>query len=325
MCLLGMPIQLYMVQTKTEPHCFLNRDYTCLLRGICMIMIVVSHTANEFTELLIQYHLNSIWICGKFATGIFFFLSGYGLTLSIKRNKVDSVYIFRHIRNLIYPYFIFWLFYFLTGLCVGRFSSGNIPYIDFLFLKMPNADTWFFRTIFGVYIVYFAMARFIKPFADICIAVIIILYVFVLAYLGVSSWWWNTILCFPVGILYANYSHILAKSASIKSLLFIICLFIISYKYVPFYYVKEICPAVICCLFFAYLSLRVSIPLKKSTVPISIVAFIGQNSLYMYFMETIPIDYMNSKEAGFIVFVFGSIIATIVLTYLGKRVETYLL
>ena len=64
-----------------------------------MIMIVVSHTVNEFTELLIQYHLNSIWICGKFATGIFFFLSGYGLTLSIKRNKVDSVYIFRHIRN----------------------------------------------------------------------------------------------------------------------------------------------------------------------------------------------------------------------------------
>lgn len=128
-------------------HNFLSRDFTYFLRGVCMIMIIFSHTVNEFPKLLAEYNLNGICISGKFATGIFLFLSGYGLTLSIKKNNIDSTYICKHLQNLIYPYIIFWLFYFLTGLCLGAFPSNY--FMDFLFLKMPNADTWFFRTIGG--------------------------------------------------------------------------------------------------------------------------------------------------------------------------------
>ena len=64
----------------------------------------------------------------------------------------------------------------------------------------------------------------------------------------------------------------------------------------------------------------VKVPIKAS-----VIKFIGRNSLYMYFMETIPIDYMVSEKVGIIIFVFGSIVISTVFTYIGKYVETYLL
>jgi len=283
-----------------------------------MISIVLGHTANEFTDIMKEYHIESLLSAGCFATGIFLFLSGYGLTLSIKRNKIDGGYIGRHIQKLLLPYLVFWLFYFLTGLLCGHFPvHGNI-YTDFISLKMPNADTWFFRTILALYILYFIMARFIKQYAGIGITLIITLYVAVLICCGVSSWWWNTIMCFPVGILYANNPK-LCRKIPVACLLCGVGLFVLLYKFSPFVLVGTICAPVVLCLICAYLSPYLSVSAK-----VQILSYIGTNSLYMYFMEEIPIDYLISNEVGFVIFVFGGIGITIVLTYLGKSVETYI-
>ncbi len=44
-----------MAQHNINPYNFLSRNYTSLLRGLCMIAIVWSHTANEFTEILKEF------------------------------------------------------------------------------------------------------------------------------------------------------------------------------------------------------------------------------------------------------------------------------
>lgn len=301
-----------------------NRNYTYFLRGLCMLMIIFSLAANEFADLLLQYHLDCIWKCGKFATGIFFFLSGYGLSLSIRRNEIDKVYICRHIKNLLRPYLVFWLFYILMGLYTEHLSLKE-PFYFFL-LKIPNADSWFFRTILGIYVAYLTMARFFKPYADIGITVCIVAYAVVLMSSDAPFWWWNTILCFPVGILYAHCSPVLAKHASVKYLPILIGLFIVFYEYFPFYYAREICPPVICCLFCFYLSPVVKKPQKKPALMplINLVSFIGHNSLYMYFMAAIPMAYMNPGKVGFAVYVSGCMSFTIMLTCLAKKLKPYL-
>jgi len=282
-----------------------------------MIAIVWSHTANEFTEILKEYHVSSLLSGGMYATGIFFFLSGYGLTLSIKRNKVDRGYIRIHLQKLLLPYLIFWLFYILSGLLCGYFPvQGNI-WVEFISLKIPNADTWFFRTIFVLYILYFSLARFIKRYAGIGITLIITVYVAVLICCGVSPWWWNTIICFPLGILYAGNPQ-LCRKIPLAYLLGFVVLFVFSYKFLSVSFVGAICSPAILCLICAYISPRFSIPAN-----IPVLTFIGTNSLFMYFMETLPIDYLDSGKVGFVVFVIGGIAITIALTYLGKYVEPY--
>ncbi len=164
-----------MAQPNINPYNFLSRNYTNLLRGLCMIAIVWSHTANEFTEILKEYHVSSLLSSGMYATGIFFFLSGYGLTLSIKRNRIDCDYIRIHIQKLLLPYLIFWLFYILCGLLCGYFPVQSNMCVDFISLKIPNADTGFFRTILALYILYLGLASFLKQYVRLLFSALYVL------------------------------------------------------------------------------------------------------------------------------------------------------
>lgn len=284
-----------------------------------MIVIVWGHTANEFTEILERFNLSFLLQSGRFATGVFLFLSGYGLTLSIKRNKIDWCYAGTRIRKLLFPYLIFWAFYLLASLLTGHFPAHGDICVDFFSLKMPNADTWFFRTILAVYVLYFCLAKFMKRYAGIGMTLLIALYVAVLIYYDVPSWWWNTILCFPVGIFYASCPGV---RRGIPVVYFFLWggLFVVLYKFSPAAFLREIFTPVIVVFIFAHLSPKVCIRYK-----FPIISYIGTNSLYMYLMEAIPIDYMSSDEVGCVVYVVGGIVMTVVLTYCGKLVENYMM
>ncbi len=297
---------------------FLSRNYTNVLRGLCMIAIVWSHTANEFPDILETYHMTPLLNIGMLATGIFLFLSGYGLTLSIKRNCVDIKYVGRHIKKLLLPYLIFWLFYVLIGFLLGFPSHQSDMPADFLSLKMPNVDTWFLRTIFVLYLVYFLFAGFFKSHAGIATATICTLYVLLLAYNKVPPYWWNTIMCFPCGILYAGEQRLQRKLSALHILL-IGLLFLSLFIFLPNTFFSAVLCPITFCIVCAQASHRLSVPAK-----VPILTYIGTNSLYMYLMEEIPIDYMNSSRVGYIVFVFGGIVITIALCYMGKMPENYL-
>lgn len=299
---------------------FLNRDYTSILRGLCMIAIVFSHTANEFSALLAEYHIAGLLICGRLATGIFFFLSGYGLTLSIQRNSIDRSYVVRHLRHLLLPYLIFWIFYIVVGLLTQTLPTDISFYTAFFFLRMPYVDAWFFKTIIGIYIVYFFLARFVKARAGICISIIIIVYAMLLSTTDVSSFWWNTIMCFPLGILCANHIDHFKRMVSWKAIIFLLCLAIAFYKLSFPVFLGEAFPPLAISLFCAFLSMKL-----KTAPGKTVIAFIGQNSLYMYLMEEIPIDFISSAQTGFLVFVIGGIIMTILLSYTGKKTETLIM
>lgn len=283
-----------------------------------MIAIVYGHTANEFPEILAGCHLEFTLGAACFATGIFLFLSGYGLTLSIKRNNIDSSYVRRHIQKLLLPYIVFWLFYLLMGCLYGSFPTDDNLFADFVSLRMPNTDTWFFRTILALYVLYFGLARYLKSYAGILMSFVIVLYVAILVYYEVSPSWWNTIMCFPIGILYASRPN-MCRRIPFVWLVVLGVLFVTLYKYSPIALIGAISTPIILSLMCAYLSTIVVIPPK-----VPVLTFIGINSLYMYFMETIPIEYLVSGEVGFVIFVVGGIGITIVLTYIGKYVETYI-
>lgn len=297
---------------------FLGYGYAYFLRGICMIAIVFTHTANEFREILEELHITSVWLCGKYATGVFLFLSGYGITFSLRRNKVDARYVCRHMRNLLLPYLMFWLFYMVTGVLSGYIPTEENVLADILMMKMPNIDTWFFRTILGLYLLYFTIWKLTDRHPGLYISIVIIIYVAVLAIMGADSYWWNTLLCFPVGILFAN-QPILCRRIPVFMLMILISLAFVFQKCMPLVFVCETGTPILCCLICAYLS-TMARPLPN----VPVVSFIGKNSLYMYLMEAIPIDYLQSQQVGFTIFVFGGIAASIILTYMGKCLEKLL-
>lgn len=304
------------MQARTESPEFLNRRYTYFMRGVCMLLIVFAHTANEFPLLLQEWHLGSIYLLGRYATGIFFFLSGYGLTLSLSRSDVGRTYIVRHLRNLLLPYLIFWLFYLAAGLLAGHFATRSPLLKEFLSLKIPNVDTWFLRTILAIYLIYMMAARFAKPHAATIVSTTVVAYTILAASLGIDGWWWNTILCFPLGILFARRPKLSQIRCTPLVPVALLVLLVTFQRFVPLHFFEETCPPVVCCLIFAYLSTKVKVSQKKS-----VMVFIGRGSLYMYLMEAIPGHYIDSADIGFPLYVAGCILITILLTYAGKKLE----
>lgn len=298
---------------------FLSPGYTTTLRAVCMIVIVFCHTANEFPHILHHYHLGALLLGGRYATGVFFFLSGYGLTLSINRNKIDLKYIGRHLSKLLVPYLFFWIFYFLIGILIGSNVVDITLLEDFLQLKMPNADAWFYRTILAIYIVYFCLSTYTKEHAPTTMCILILLYTVTLIYFNVDSWWWNTICCFPLGILFAHIKKIRCKIAPVWLATFFF-LFFILHKLSAQFTLATIATPIVLCLCCAYLSQYYKTPRN-----LPIFSFIGANSLYIYLMEAIPIDYMQPQQVGFFVYVIGGFIITILLSYIAHFLQSKLL
>lgn len=279
-----------------------------------MIFIIFSHTANEFETILSTYKLESLLQAGWIATGVFFFLSGYGLTLSMERNIIDRAYILKHLKKLFIPYFIFWFLYIISGLIAGYFPTQENLVISFLSFKMPDTDSWFLRTILAIYLFYMLIAKYQKKYAGFIMTIMIVLYTGTLIICDVAGWWWNTICCFPAGIAFAQIPQLQRPTSWIGFILLGISV-IICYK-TPI--IGSVAIPVLFSIICAKLSIQIRNP-KQWHFPI--LSFIGTNSLYMYLLESIPIYFFDAKKMGFTAYIIGSIITTIALTYLGKSME----
>lgn len=297
----------------SDNRTFLNRSYTDTVRGICMLLIVFSHTANEFPEILSSLHLSRILQCGTFASAVFFFLSGYGLTISLESNSIDSNYLQRRFSRLFAPYLFFWIFY-LTSFAIFRPSDVYAGWgKDFLCLKMPEADTWFFRVILCSSAVYIFLYKYAKRHAAIFTTIITVAYISACMLYAVPSWWYDTVICFPLGILHARCKAL--STGDTGTLVILAVLFLISWNF----YIGGMITA---CAILSIIVARISVMPAISILHNPMLSFIGVNSLWIYFMEAIPIDIISSHKTGFLIYVSGGIIISIALTWAGKKLYT---
>ena len=133
-----------------------DKDNTYALRGICMLMIIASHTPFEtdnYFYSILQFLGFDYW--GAFGTGLFFLLSGYGMFLSLQRTKeLNLNYFLGKIKKLFIPFFYTWIIYLLLFfiLDISKFNIHLI--VDFITLSLPlGIDAWFFKVILALYII----------------------------------------------------------------------------------------------------------------------------------------------------------------------------
>ena len=158
---------------------------------------------------------------GILAVSFFFFSSGFGL---IKRWMTDRNYIKGFMRKRIFtvlvPFFICNYIY-LTDALVNNiiiskhFGFGEVI-CSFFGIFLVNNEMWFAVEIMILYVAFRAVfARVKKPLTGIIIMTLVVLIMMtiglfsghsdtgVMSYWFKGEWWYNTIIMFPVGMLYA--------------------------------------------------------------------------------------------------------------------------
>lgn len=301
-------------------HGLLEKNDSYALRGVCMIMIIVHHTYLSAIDMP-GCHTDSWladvgtgWLWGYGGTGVFLFLSGFGMFFSLRRNRLSGrAYIRSKFIRLFIPYLWLWAVSLIIYMLYD--SSQLTPQLltSFLSLDIPPAnEAWFYKVIIGLYalsIVIFKVFRnpraCVLAVSSVCVAY----YCLANYVLGMDPWWFITVLNFPSGMLTALFYDKLRHIQPVYVILPGTLLFALLQYFHP--------NPTISSLLFSTVMINA---VRYVNISNRILGYIGTNSLLFYFLEEPAIDYLARPAAfNFYSYSIAAVLATLLLVFLCRR------
>lgn len=301
-------------------HGLLEKNDSYALRGVCMIMIIVHHTYLSAIDMP-GCHTDSWlagvgtgWLWGYGGTGVFLFLSGFGMFFSLRRNRLSGrAYIRSKFIRLFIPYLWLWAVSLIIYILYD--SSQLTPRLltSFLSLDIPPAnEAWFYKVIIGLYalsIVIFKAFRnpraCVLAVSSVCVAY----YCLANYVLGMNPWWFITVLNFPSGMLTALFYDKLRHIQPVYVILPGTLLFALLQYFHP--------NPTISSLLFSTVMINA---VRYVNISNRILGYIGTNSLLFYFLEEPAIDYLAIPAAfSFYSYSAAAVLTTLLLVFLCRR------
>ena len=199
--LLLITLFLYLLPQNKE---YLNVKSTSGLRGFLALGIIFHHisplvkTGEEFSNFSYM---------GTYIVSIFFFLSAYGLYVQneSRENYLDN-FLVKRLSKIIVPFFIISLIYMFY-----RFVNGQLIDLNFFINLFKQGSTiiyngWFVDIIILMYIFFYLSFKFFQnKFLSIVFnTIFIICYICLAIKLGYNFWWYNSVLAFAIGLIWAK-------------------------------------------------------------------------------------------------------------------------
>ena len=177
---------------------YLNPASTNGLKGILAIGIILHHLSQEVTTGDV---FTNFAYMGSYIVSIFFFLSGYGLYVQNSKSKTYLDNFFRkRLLKILVPFISIWMIYLIYRIGVNK-ESINFDYFIKLFTvgKTVIYNGWFIDVIILIYIFFYLSFKFVENKR-----VAIIIYIIIAIKLHYSFWWYNSILTFILGLVWAK-------------------------------------------------------------------------------------------------------------------------
>lgn len=285
-----------------------------------MIMIIVHHTYLSAIDMP-GCHTDSWladvgtgWLWGYGGTGVFLFLSGFGMFFSLRRNRLSGrAYIRSKFIRLFIPYLWLWAVSLIIYILYD--SSLLTPRLltSFLSLDIPPAnEAWFYKVIIGLYVLSIIIFKaFSNPRACVlAVSSVCVAYYCLANYvLEMDPWWFITVLNFPSGMLTALFYDRLRHIQPVYVILPGTLLFALLQYFHPN-------PTISSLLFSAVMINAV----RYVNISNRMLGYIGTNSLLFYFLEEPAIDYLARPAAfSFYSYSAAAVLTTLLLVFLCRR------
>lgn len=265
------------------PSSLLNKDDSYTLRGIAMLMIIFHHIWTSILQVdgdMFPYLSKYIFIpWGFMGTGLFFFLSGYGLFLSLRRNcPLDKSYIYKKLKMLLSPYVLCFAL-FVIALIICKYQLDLVKLLgDFLTLTLPTTKTWFYKVIIILYIVTFYIFKYTKnqSYSLTIILILIVAYVLI-AKNCLPQYWYSSILNYPLGIFFAISNN---KRRTIIQVIIGIILFLL---------LNDFCGISLTLPLSLLFSIISIIIIRYFNIKSYVLTFIGKESLSFYLFQLLTL------------------------------------
>lgn len=195
----------------------LDRDKTKCTKGILALFIVLHH---------VSYVTASVWLAefvywGNVVCGCFFFLSGYGLmkSLKVKGDLYLNNFLFSHFIKLFLPLILVaFVFALLYNILPSRIEYNILQ--DLFSGKTFVPNTWFVFALAILYVFFYVsycvLGITIKY--HVCLLILTIGYVLLSLFVGLQSYWYSSVLAFPLGVFIADKEKWLFRTKPLKVL-----------------------------------------------------------------------------------------------------------
>lgn len=183
------------------------------IKGISILLVFISHASQYVSASGYQYSmfgddifLNIKLSIGQLCVVMFFFYSGYGTEWSIERKGKQYVKdmprrrVFTTLVNFDIAVFVFVIINLLLGI---RMPVSRVVMSLFAWDSIGNSE-WYIFDILALYVITYISSLVVSSnkIRFCLILSMTLLLVFALCFLK-GSWWYNTLLAYPAGILLA--------------------------------------------------------------------------------------------------------------------------
>lgn len=249
-----------------------------ILKGIAISLVLVHHFVQHYADSCPAW-LIIFKSVGPIACALFFFLSGYGISLQSTDNK--RTYWFRRFVLILIPFLCANSFCVICKLILGSYYTSILPVLsDISGITLANPTYWFIHCLLFMYTGFFLSSR-KRVFVKIIMCIMMgSLYTIVSKNIGGLSW-----MAFPLGIWMAYEKQYIHKLTLYIAIL--VCILSIS-----FYYANEMkvnAPI----LLINFIAMVLSFPIASLSIRVrnhrfkSIASFLGTHSMEYYLMHFI--------------------------------------
>lgn len=192
---------------------YMSAQKTGAIKGIFVIIVFLSHLRQyiKINNSAFNGSFSDFMVfLGQLMVVMFLFYSGYGVMLGIigKKNYVKNIPTKRVLKVLLHFDISILLFYVL-GLLLGKNYSLKKLLLSFVGLDSIGNSVWFVFTIIILYLLTFAAFVFLRKHIIAGTSVMTVLSIAAVIVLkmikGKEYWWYDTMLCYTLGMWYAIF------------------------------------------------------------------------------------------------------------------------
>ena len=327
LCLYRIGLQLYGFNED-----YLSKGSTNSIKGVFLLLIVITHSLGYITTSSYRFSSTGdgilLWIVGhlgQLVVVMFLFYSGYGVSESFKSKGRDYLKGFprRRLLTTLLNFDVAIVVFLLLGLLLGTPMSTRQVLLSFVGWESIGNSNWYIFVILLCYLFsYLSIGLYSHLPSGKEWFKVILLFLFCFAAIVWLSqtkerWWYNTIMCYPMGFLYSVYKEPIEKFVRRHYWPSCVLLFIL-------FIVLVLCPDDRLCLSFNGLSVVFAMLVILLTMKVKIgnppLQWVGEHLFPIYIYMRLPMIILENKQPWIIdsqpaLFILISLVVTLVIAH----------
>jgi len=309
---------------------YISSNNTKIINGIFVLLVFLSHCkpyvswSESFFDSLGIFFISNI---GQLMVTTFLFYSGYGIFESIKNKKnayVDSMPK-KRILNLLIKFdiavIIFTIFSYLLNI---KYSFKTII-LSLIGWDAVGNSNWYIFIILSLYLITYFSFKVFKNQSELTkinlITIISIVFIFIIKEFK-QPWWYDTMLCYPLGMYYSYYKKYVEKKLEnnksyIISFILVMIIFLTSLLFRSNVFIHATIYSLSFVLLIVLFSMKVVLNSK-------VFSFLGMNVFYIYVYQRIPMMLFQHYNMNNYIFLLLTFVITLLIGKIIMLIENKL-